>query len=103
MGKRLLCQIAALLLAAPALHAQSAQVPPPSTADLASSPETTPSPEAAISPEPLPPRIWGYTEYLLWWIKPGPLSTPLVTTSTDSPLTALSGNLGQAGTQVLWG
>jgi hypothetical protein len=38
-------------------------------------------------------------EYLLWWIKDGPLSTPLVTTGTPDS----EGILGNQGTAVLVG
>jgi hypothetical protein len=47
------------------------------------------------------PRWWFSTEYLLWWVSKGPLSTPLVT--TGSPTDAPPGALGQPGTQVLFG
>jgi hypothetical protein len=40
-------------------------------------------------------------DYLLWWIRSGPLNTPLVT--TGSPLDAVPGALGQPGTRVLFG
>jgi hypothetical protein len=103
MGTRLLCQIAVLLLAAPALFAQSPL--PTSLADAkdrADSSPSTPAPDVVTDAEPLP-RIWGDVEYLLWWLKSGPLPAPLVTTSTDSPPTAQSGALGQPGTHVLFG
>jgi hypothetical protein len=48
-----------------------------------------------------PIRVWGSVDYLMWWVKPGPLSTPLVTTgSTDD---AVPGALGQPHTSVLFG
>src|SRR5205814_810605 len=48
-----------------------------------------------------PLRAWVDAEYLLWWTKGAPLSTPLVTTGslTDIP----PGALGQPGTRVLFG
>jgi hypothetical protein len=53
-------------------------------------------------PEPdSPERVWARVEYLLWWVRSGPLSTPLVT--TGSPLDAVPGALGQDNTQVLFG
>jgi hypothetical protein len=48
-----------------------------------------------------PPRFWGSVEYLLWWIRNGPISSPLVTTGTSAGNPP--GALGQPGTQVLFG
>jgi hypothetical protein len=48
-----------------------------------------------------PTQIWASADYLLWWIRPGPLSTPLVT--TGSPADPIPGALGQPNTQVLFG
>jgi hypothetical protein len=45
------------------------------------------------------PWIWGDVEYLLWWIKDGPLPVPLVTTSSA----ASQGILGRPDTAVLFG
>lgn len=51
--------------------------------------------------EPLPqPMVWARGEYLLWWIKDGPLP-PLVT--LGNPADALPGALGQPGTRLLIG
>jgi Putative beta barrel porin-7 (BBP7) len=44
-------------------------------------------------------RIWFSTEYLLYWIKNGPLAAPLVTTSNPTDL----GTLGAPSTRVLFG
>ncbi len=46
-------------------------------------------------------RLWGGVEYLLWWIKDGPLPIPLVT--SGNPLDPFPGALGQPGTRVLYG
>jgi hypothetical protein len=46
-------------------------------------------------------RFWGGGEYLLWWVKDGPLPVPLVT--TGDPLDPIPGALGQPGTRVLLG
>jgi hypothetical protein len=46
-------------------------------------------------------QTWFSAEYLLWWIKNGPVSTPLVTTGSLSD--AIPTALGQPGTQVLFG
>jgi hypothetical protein len=103
MGKRFLCQIAVLLVAAPSLYGQA---PSPSlavdAADPAAAAPATPSPQSTAECQPLP-RVWANAEYLLWWIKSGPVAAPLVTTSTDNPPSLHSGNLGQPGTQVLFG
>ncbi|OAI47593.1 hypothetical protein AYO44_01570 [Planctomycetaceae bacterium SCGC AG-212-F19] len=47
------------------------------------------------------PRFWAGSEYLMWWVRKGPLPFPLVTTGdpNDNP----PGALGQPGTQVLFG
>ena len=47
------------------------------------------------------PRIWASTEYLIWWIKDGPLPFPLVT--TGNPADPVPGALGQPGTVPLFG
>jgi Putative beta barrel porin-7 (BBP7) len=44
-------------------------------------------------------RVWVDPEYILWWTKTAPLSTPLVTTGPASS----SGILGAPGTTVLFG
>src|SRR5262249_32610546 len=42
--------------------------------------------------------IWVNAEYLLWWIKRGPVAAPLVTVGSAPP-----GTIGQAGTAVAFG
>lgn len=42
------------------------------------------------------PRFWGSTEYLMWWVKNGPVPVPLVTTGN-------TGVIGDPGTRVLYG
>jgi len=54
------------------------------------------------------PRFWVTPEYMLWWIKRGPLATPLVTTTTnpfvfDANGNSISGGLGVPGTVTLFG
>jgi hypothetical protein len=46
-------------------------------------------------------RLWLQADFLLWFIKDGPLNVPLVT--TGSPNDANPGALGQPHTQVLFG
>src|SRR4051812_32561347 len=45
--------------------------------------------------------FWASAEYLLWWVKAGPLPLPLIATgSTADPL---PGALGQPGTSLVFG
>lgn len=46
-------------------------------------------------------RIWFSADYLLWWVRRGPVGAPLVT--TGSPLDGAPGALGQNSTAVLFG
>jgi hypothetical protein len=46
-------------------------------------------------------RLWGGAEYLLWWIKDGPLRIPLV--ATGNPQDPFPGALGQPGTRIVFG
>jgi Putative beta barrel porin-7 (BBP7) len=48
------------------------------------------------------PRIWGSSDYLLWWVKSAPLPVPVVTTG-DPAQGFLAGAIGRPGTQVLLG
>jgi hypothetical protein len=48
-------------------------------------------------------RLWISGEYLLWWIKEGPLPTPLVTTGAPGGALFARGALGNPTTQVLFG
>jgi hypothetical protein len=55
------------------------------------------APTMAYDPGETPPaRAWFSIEYLLWWIRSGPLAAPLVT--SGSPADAVPGALGQPGT-----
>src|SRR5262245_61953321 len=47
------------------------------------------------SPCKRPPLLWIDAEYLLWWIKDGPLPVPLVTTGSGND--PQPGELGQIG------
>src|SRR5262249_28758703 len=49
---------------------------------------------------PTEPCVWGSAEFLLWFEKNGPLPVPLVTTN---PNPAALGQLGEPGTQVIFG
>lgn len=46
------------------------------------------------------PYVWAGLEGLYWWVKPGPLPVPVVTTSTNP---AAFGTIGLPTTQVLFG
>ena len=72
--------------------------------------EDGPRPSGNVFVEPYQPRyqIWGSSEYLLWWVKSNPLSTPLVTTTNNPNLFDASGanvaaGVGRPGTSVLLG
>src|SRR5262245_32961159 len=98
MQNRFLCTLG-LLLTTSLAHAQtpsatlpSAAIVPAAGTDL-SSPGSV-STEGYRSCDPTccqRPRWWVNTEYLLWWVRGGPLNTPLVTTGSlaDIPPGAL--------------
>ncbi len=92
--KRWMLAALALLFSAAGL-ARAQMVPDPGSADTLP-PDTDFLTEAAPAP-----RWWVGAEYLHWWIKDGPLSTPLVT--TGPVVNNLTPVLGQPGTQVLIG
>jgi hypothetical protein len=46
-------------------------------------------------------RVWFNADYLLWWVRRGPIGAPLVT--AGSPADAAPGALGQKNTAVLFG
>jgi hypothetical protein len=46
-------------------------------------------------------RVWGSTEYMLWWVKNAPLPIPLVT--AGNPNDNNPGAIGQPGTRILLG
>jgi hypothetical protein len=101
------------LLSAAWVQAQSNALPPTGAPAQATSNPLRPPPDTIIGPEddfwsmPAhdpeagPDRIRVKAEYLLWWVRKGPVNTPLVT--TGSPLDAVPGALDQPGTQVLFG
>ena len=104
---------ASLALAQPAPPPPSARPSAPPTEPASDLPSLEPQPgHHPGGPSPCPeaaccwevpacagPRFWIGAEYLLWWVKEGPLPTPLVTTS---PLGS-AGILGMPGTTVLFG
>ena len=47
-------------------------------------------------------KCWASLDYLLWWIKDGPVP-PLVTTGNPAVNGALTGSLGQSTTKILFG
>ena len=99
----------ALLAATQVCFAQATLVPPSETAPapvVQVSSEvpiaSTPPVESFVSPrDSNGPTWWVEADYLLWWIRPGPLPTPLVT--TGNPKDPLPGALGQPGTRSLLG
>jgi hypothetical protein len=48
-------------------------------------------------------RFWVQSEYLLWWIKRGPLGTPLVTTDPSQGVAKGSGGLANPTTEMVLG
>src|SRR6266542_3464827 len=47
-------------------------------------------------------RFWFRADYLLWWVKKGPLAAPLVTFGSDADA-PFQGILGQPGTRLAFG
>ncbi|HTK78565.1 MAG TPA: BBP7 family outer membrane beta-barrel protein [Gemmataceae bacterium] len=82
--------------------AASASGPGMLPASIDPGPATACPPQVTMAPPAdTRPRFWGSEEFLLWWIKDAPLSTPLVTTG---PVVGnLQPVLGQPGTAVLIG
>src|SRR5262249_53668862 len=81
----------------------------------AEEPARPPAAESIAPPAPEPPsccpkepccakepstRLWGSSEYLLWWVRKGPLPIPLVTANPDQTTIAA---LNEPGTTVLFG
>jgi hypothetical protein len=62
-----------------------------------------PQPQFFVPDRPDPRCLWVNVDYLLWWIKPGPLPSPLVTTGPASD--PVPGSLGSQGpnTTILYG
>ncbi len=87
---------------------RSAPTPPRTPPALPAGPPPAACPEASSAPACAPPRAcpppdrgWVEADYLLWWVRRGPLPAPLVVTG---PLTdPFPGALDQPGTSVLFG
>ncbi len=88
-----------------------AQVLTPSGMEMAAPATIMPLTTAPAAPVPLvdapePPaanRFWVQVDYLFWWLKPGPLGTPLVTTDPSQGVARGSGGLANPTTQVVLG
>jgi len=86
-----------------------ALTPPPvvrAKAEMVEDTSSTPSSSPAITdwgtPSDQPgPRLTVDTDYLMWWVRKGPLPQPMVV--TGSPNDQFPGALDQPGTQVLFG
>jgi hypothetical protein len=103
MGKAVLAAIAVFLASATCLPAQSSPAVLGPPAPFVGPEDTFWSLPAGCA-EPGPEcheRVWLSADYLLWWVRNGPLPVPLVT--TGSPLDAVPGALGQNNTVVLFG
>src|SRR5262249_55239918 len=75
-------------------------LPPPPTGGTAPVPGTALTlPAEHDCPAPCGPRFWASSEYLLWWVKNGPLPVPLVTTNGPGTI----GAVNEPGSQVLFG
>ena len=96
----------ALLAAAQVCFAEATLVPPIETAPAPVAQASSGAPitaeprvESFVSPPASDgPAWWVEADYLLWWIKRGPLPTPLVT--TGNPKDPQPGALGQPGTRA---
>jgi hypothetical protein len=108
MRKGILAVLASLAIAMPALAQrlpESPATPPPVEGKFAapatgeSSTSRLWTAESGCSDCGL--GFWMSADYLLWWVKSGPTSGPLITRGSDKD--AIPGALGQPGTQVLFG
>src|SRR5438132_1512329 len=101
--------VAAVCLGPATLRAQD---PVPPAVPAPSAPPATTAPAAPLAAPTFQPywgpaepydawahRMWITNEYLLWWVKNGPLPVPLITSSNAADV----GTLGQPSTQVLYG
>jgi hypothetical protein len=93
--------------------------PPPPTLETPPPPDIAHTPDIACPADAASaPRLWVGAEYLLWWIKNGPIDVPMLTTGTTSITTRSTvggfvgspinfpftqGGLGVPGTSVLYG
>ncbi len=105
MQKGILGAIGILILGSAPLSAQSPGPPtlPKVTLDFTeSSNAITSAPLVNLTPsyDSDAYRVWGRSEYLLWWVKNTPLP-PLVTTGNSND--AFPGAIGQPSTRVLFG
>ena len=121
MTSKLLLSFGLVLAGAGLASAQTTTQPPPSapasTEPAAINPplviaETAPPPPSEADHPPLPglsdpcscgklgPRFWVSSEYLLWWVKKGPVDAPLL---TFNPSNGTAAALTDPGTQVLLG
>ena len=116
--KPLLVGIALLTVAQVCLAQSSVRALPP-TENAAGTPSPSgpdPNKGEALAPDDQPPparvwpvlaqpgvgpAFWADADYLMWWMRHGPLSAPLLT--TGDPTNAVPGALGQPGTRVLFG
>lgn len=117
MRKRMLGLVFTSLACATTALAQPEQIPPP-RGPILTGPEPLAAPRepwaaphpgdggSVVSPVPTfgevevpPSRLWADAEYLLWWIKEGPLGAPLLTSGTP----ASAGIIGNPGTGIIVG
>ena len=87
----------------PTVKVAPAPAAPPAPAEPAAKPECPEAPPPCPPSCPCPPRApraWFGADYLLWWVKNGPLPPLVVTGSLADPF---PGALDQPGTRVLFG
>jgi Putative beta barrel porin-7 (BBP7) len=85
--------------ATPGVTADEIKPPPPAPAPSGVAGEHAPLP-CLTDKDCCKPRLWAGTDYLLWWVKKGPVDTPLV---TFNPSNATAATLVTPGTTVLFG
>ncbi len=100
-----MCLTALLAGGGMALGQSATSSPAPPAASPATAAVAAPAVPAVDDPWDDPdsdsgPRLWASGEYLLWWIKRGPVSVPLLTTNTN-PATIAA--LNEPGTQIQFG
>jgi hypothetical protein len=98
----ILCAVGALLAAD---NFAVAQAPPAPAPVQCASPAWEPSTSIgllSLDGGPAAPCVWASGEYLVWWVKNGPGTPPLLTTSS-APDAMNAGAIGADGTRILIG
>lgn len=116
MTRRFPITLALLLLAASTARPQAVEQVVWTTLSTGDASTPAPTPPQVITPTPMATpaavemidapamvgnRFWASGEYLHWWIKDGPLQTPILTVGSQADPSP--GGLGQPGTLILMG